>query len=299
MNKKHSITMGIIIGIILIGTFIIPNTNLYKEYRQSQFLMSVVEKTQKVMGYQVELNVDYNILGYQMALHSEGDVTLDEKQLSHLSYLVKMNGMGVSPMTVDLEQYATTEEEGTTLYMSLNGGQWFKEAKAKPSNYFDYFVDFNNINYLNEIYQTTRENEESSDFEILEDDESKQVISVKVDFMKSEKILQILITNLLNFSPTMNLKPVFKSAPKVEYIFTIDKTNHMITNYELNYEDGIQYIINSIKERYPSKFQSVTPEKLAKMSFKMDVSLSNMNEVESFDIPSNVLNQAVEVGKIK
>ena len=43
-----------------------------------------------------------------------------------MNYLMKLNGKGVSPMTVELNQYIDSVEQ--MKYMNMNDGQWFKEA---------------------------------------------------------------------------------------------------------------------------------------------------------------------------
>ncbi|MTM25141.1 hypothetical protein GMA87_12540, partial [Turicibacter sanguinis] len=167
MNKK--IIMGIIIFILLLTPvgYFITKTGWYENYRQAQFLAAVINNTKNLETYHVSLNVNYDILGYQMELSSEGDVSQSDSTVSHLNYLIRMNGYGVSPMTVELEQYAQWSAQNKILYMNLNRGQWFKEIDPTSDKYYQYFVDFNNLDYLNQIYKETVKNENANDFVIL------------------------------------------------------------------------------------------------------------------------------------
>lgn len=300
MTKKMIIG---IIAIILLLTplgYFITKTGWYENFRQARFLAAVVANTQELETYQVNLQSNYDILGYQMELTSEGGVSQQNAiTTSHLNYLIKMNGYGVSPMTVELEQYAHWADDTKTLYMNLNRGQWFKETNATIENYYQYFVDFNNLDYLNKIYKETVKDKTSDDFVILEDNDQQQIISVQVDFLQSEKMIQILIGNLLKVAPNIDLASIYQSAPKVNYTFTIDKVSKTILTYEIFYNEGIQEIVKQIQTQYPTSFAAIDDEKLSSMYLDLKVQLSDMNQGDVIDIPSNVMNQAVEISDLK
>ncbi len=298
MRKK--IIIGLIAVILLLTPvgYLITKTGWYQNFRQAQFLAAVVSNTQKLKSYQVNLESNYHILGYEMTLKSEGEVSQQDAITSHLSYLIKMNGYGVSPMTVELEQYADWNHDTKTLYMNLNRGQWFKETDAPVENYYQYFVDFNNLDYLNEIYKRSTKDETSTDFIILEDTEDKQVISVRVDFLESEKMIQILIGNLLKVDPSIDLVPIYQSAPQVEYTFTIDKPSKTILTYELVYDEGIKEIVKQIQTQYPASFATISEERLADTFLNLKVQISQINQLGVVEIPTEILNQAVEVNQL-
>lgn len=299
MNKK--IIMGIIIFILLLTPvgYFMTKTGWYENYRQSKFLAAVINNTKNLETYHVNLDVNYDILGYQMELNSEGDVSQSDSTVSHLNYLIKMNGYGVSPMTVELEQYAQWSDQDKILYMNLNRGQWFKEVDPTSDKYYQYFVDFNNLDYLNQIYNETVKNEDVNDFVILEDDNQQQVISVYVDFLKADQMIQILVGELLNVSPDIDINAIYQSAPKVNYIFTIDKETETVLAYELSYKDGIQEIIKQLQSTYPSSFATISEDRLATMYFDLKVKISGENAGISIEIPSDVINSAVSVSDIK
>lgn len=300
MNKKLIIRLIAIILLLTPVGYFITKTGWYENFRQARFLAAVVANTQELETYQVNLQSNYDILGYQMELTSEGGVSQQNSvTTSHLNYLIKMNGYGVSPMTVELEQYAHWTDDTKTLYMNLNRGQWFKETNATMENYYQYFVDFNNLDYLNKIYKETVKNEISNDFVILEDNDQQQIISVQVDFLESEKMIQILIENLLKVSPDIDLTSIYQSAPKVNYIFTIDKASKTILTYEIFYNEGIQEIVKQIQTQYPSSFATINDEKLNEMYLNLNVQISDMNQGDVIAIPSQVVKQAVEISDLK
>lgn len=300
MNKKLIIGLIAIILLLTPVGYFITKTGWYENFRQARFLAAVVANTQELETYQVNLQSNYDILGYQMELTSEGGVSQQNSvTTSHLNYLIKMNGYGVSPMTVELEQYAHWTDETKTLYMNLNRGQWFKETNATMENYYQYFVDFNNLDYLNKIYKETVKNETSNDFVILEDNDQQQIISVQVDFLESEKMIQILIGNLLKVSPNIDMTSIYQSAPKVNYTFTIDKVSKTILTYEIFYNEGIQEIIKQIQTQYPTSFATINDEKLSEMYLNLKVQISDMNQGDILEIPSQVVNQAVEISDLK
>ena len=208
-----------------------------------------------------------------------------------------MNGYGVSPMTVELEQYAQWSAQNKILYMNLNRGQWFKEIDPTSDKYYQYFVDFNNLDYLNQIYKETVKNENANDFVILEDNNEQQVISVYVDFLKADQMIQILIGELLNVSPDIDINAIYQLAPKVNYIFTIDKETERVLEYELSYKDGIQEIIKQLQTAYSSFFATISEDRLATMYFDLKVKISDGNKGN--EIPSNVVNSAISVSDIR
>ena len=299
MNKK--IIMGIIIFILLLTPvgYFITKTGWYENYRQAQFLAAVINNTKNLETYHVSLNVNYDILGYQMELSSEGDVSQSDSTVSHLNYLIRMNGYGVSPMTVELEQYAQWSAQNKILYMNLNRGQWFKEIDPTSDKYYQYFVDFNNLDYLNQIYKETVKNENANDFVILEDNNEQQVISVYVDFLKADQMIQILIGELLNVSPDIDINAIYQLAPKVNYIFTIDKETERVLEYELSYKDGMQEIIKQLQTAYSSFFATISEDRLATMYFDLKVKISDGNKGNKIEIPSNVVNSAISVSDIR
>ena len=300
MNKKLIIRLIAIILLLTPVGYFITKTGWYENFRQARFLAAVVANTQELETYQVNLQSNYDILGYQMELTSEGGVSQQNSvTTSHLNYLIKMNGYGVSPMTVELEQYAHWTDETKTLYMNLNRGQWFKETNATMENYYQYFVDFNNLDYLNKIYKETVKNEISNDFVILEDNDQQQIISVQVDFLESEKMIQILIGNLLKVSPNIDMTSIYQSAPKVNYTFTIDKVSKTTLTYEIFYNEGIQEIIKQIQTQYSTSFATINDEKLSEMFLNLKVQISDMNQGDILEIPSQVVNQAVEISDLK
>ena len=300
MNKKLIIRLIAIILLLTPVGYFITKTGWYENFRQARFLAAVVANTQELETYQVNLQSNYDILGYQMELTSEGGVSQQNSvTTSHLNYLIKMNGYGVSPMTVELEQYAHWTDETKTLYMNLNRGQWFKETNATMENYYQYFVDFNNLDYLNKIYKETVKNEISNDFVILEDNDQQQIISVQVDFLESEKMIQILIGNLLKVSPNIDMTSIYQSAPKVNYTFTIDKVSKTTLTYEIFYNEGIQEIIKQIQTQYSTSFATINDEKLSEMYLNLKVQISDMNQGDILEIPSQVVNQAVEISDLK
>lgn len=65
-------------------------------------------------------------------------------------------------------------------------------------------------------------------------------------------MIQILIGELLNVSPDIDINAIYQLAPKVNYIFTIDKETERVLEYELSYKDGIQEIIKQLQTAYSS-----------------------------------------------
>lgn len=297
--RKIIITLMVLILLLTPVGYFMTKTNWYENYRQAQFLAAVINNTKDLKKYHVNLDVNYDILGYQMELTSEGEVAQGDSTLSHLNYLIKMNGTGVSPMTVELEQYAQWSDEDKILYMNLNRGQWFKEVNPTSHNYYQYFVDFNNLDYLNKIYKKSVKDELSNDFTILEDSNNQQIISVYVDFLQADDMIQILLTDLLKISPDIDIDAIYQLAPKVNYIFTIDKTTEMILEYELSYHEGIQEIIKQLQTTYPNLFASISEDKLSNMYFDLKVNINGDNLSSGVEIPSDVINSAVSVSSIK
>lgn len=298
---KKKIIISVIVFILLltpIGYFI-TKTGWYENYRQAQFLAAVVNNTKDLENYHVNLIVNYDILGYQMDLSSEGDVSQRSSTISHLDYLIKMNGYGVSPMTVQLEQYAQWAEDNKVLYMNLNRGQWFKEVNPSMDKYYQYFVDFNNLDYLNQIYKQTVKDETLNDFVILDDNDQQQVVSVQVEFLQADKMIQILIGELLNVSPDIDITAIYQLAPKVNYVFTIDKETQVVLEYQLSYKDGIQEIIKQLQSVYPSSFATISEDKLSSMYFNLKVKISEGTLKDEIEIPRDIVNSAVSVSDIK
>lgn len=297
--KKIIVSLIVLVLLLTPVGYFISKTGWYENYRQAQFLAAVVNNTKDLKSYKVNLDVSYDILGYQMELTSEGEVSQGNSTLSHLNYLIKMNGTGVSPMTVELEQYAQWSDEDKILYMNLNRGQWFKEVNPTSDNYYQYFVDFNNLDYLNEIYKETIKDKSLNDFMILEDNNEQQVISVYVDFLQADEMIQILLKDLLKISPDIDIDAIYQLAPKVNYIFTIDKTSETVLEYELSYDEGVQEIIKQLHSTYPTIFASINEDKLLKMYFDLKVKIDDDNLGSSIEIPSDIINSAVSVSSIK
>ena len=72
MKRNHLIVL-IIVLITSIGCgYWISKTERYKNYRQLQFLETVVDQTLNESGYNIELQSYYNLLGYEMNLEGNG-----------------------------------------------------------------------------------------------------------------------------------------------------------------------------------------------------------------------------------
>ncbi|MTM27930.1 hypothetical protein GMA73_13185, partial [Turicibacter sanguinis] len=145
----------------------------------------------------------------------------------------------------------------------------------------------------------TVKNENANDFVILEDNNEQQVISVYVDFLKADQMIQILIGELLNVSPDIDINAIYQLAPKVNYIFTIDKETERVLEYELSYKDGIQEIIKQLQTAYSSFFATISEDRLATMYFDLKVKISDGNKGNKIEIPSNVVNSAISVSDIR
>ena len=66
MKRNHLIVFITVLIISIACGYWITKTDRYNNYRELQFLESVVKNTLHQNGYAVELNSEYNILGYEI-----------------------------------------------------------------------------------------------------------------------------------------------------------------------------------------------------------------------------------------
>ena len=155
MKRNYFIVLFIILIISIILGYWITNTERYKHYRQLQYLESVVNTTINEAGYDINLESNYQILGYMMDIEGKGSYSKDNNIL-YMNYLTKLNGSGVSPLTVELNQYIDNQDN--IQYMNLNRGQWFQE----PFN-----SSLTILNQIPEIFKNSRFKNSTQRIEIL------------------------------------------------------------------------------------------------------------------------------------
>ncbi|MBQ1786630.1 MAG: hypothetical protein II005_07900 [Turicibacter sp.] len=155
MKRNYFVVLFIILIISIILGYWITNTERYKHYRQLQYLESVVNTTINEAGYDINLESNYQILGYMMDIEGKGSYSKDNNIL-YMNYLTKLNGSGVSPLTVELNQYIDNQDN--IQYMNLNRGQWFQE----PFN-----GSLTILNQIPEIFKNSRFKNSTQRIEIL------------------------------------------------------------------------------------------------------------------------------------
>ncbi|HAX73938.1 MAG TPA: hypothetical protein DCY20_10485, partial [Firmicutes bacterium] len=144
VNRKY-ILISVIALFILGGIFLLPNTAWFQNIKQLIFINQVVKQTAEQDAFEIELHVQYDLLGYEMQLQGNGRV---QSNTAHFNHIVALNGKGVSPMTLDLEQYIVKNDDTSIMYMSLNEGQWFKETAQPSSTMHNQFLHFNDLSSL-------------------------------------------------------------------------------------------------------------------------------------------------------
>lgn len=264
MKRNHLITTIVVLIIFVASGYWITQTERYKNYRQMQFLDTVVYNTLHPNAYTIKLTSNYDILGYQMNLEGEGTYSTT----LYMNYLMKLSGTGVSPMTVELNQYI----DNNTQYMNLNRGQWFKEP----------FVDqLTILDQLPKKFEQSKFHASDDYIEIIDDNEQTQKITFTLPFLESDYLTQQLIKNITNISNEIN----FEKIEPVTYTVTINKKEKQITTIEIDYTTGIQQLINLY---FPTTTNS---------HFNTTIHLHNSDQ--HLELPEEVKTKSVNISDLK
>lgn len=286
--KRYRLIVLITVLIISIACgYWITQTERYKHYRQLQFLETVVENTLHQNGYAVGLNSEYNILGYEMNLVGEGGFSQNsDDSILYMTYLVKLNGKGVSPMTVELNQYIDLNSK--MQYMNLNHGQWFKETLNTSLTIFK---------QIPELFKKSKFQNSDDWIEIIDDNQQEQIVEFKLPLSDADFLTKQLINNVLNISNDIDLDALIQKAKSVNYRVRINKQEQQITQMDVNYSNGIQELIKNLALDYPNLFLQLPNEEVEAMSFNLSVNLLSSNEI--IQIPTEVKNKAVSISDLK
>lgn len=287
MKRNHLIVFITVLIISIACGYWITKTDRYNNYRELQFLESVVKNTLHQNGYAVELNGEYNILGYEMNLAGEGAFSQnsDDSNL-YMTYLMKLNGKGVSPMTVELTQYIDLNLQ--LHYMNLNHGQWFKETLNTPLTIFK---------QIPELFRKSKFQNSDDWIEIIDDNQQEQIVEFKLPLSDADFLTKQLISNVLNISNNINLDQLIQKAKSVNYRITINKQEQQITQMDVSYSNGIQELIRNLARDYPNLFLQLPSEEVEAMSFNLSVNLLKSNEV--IQIPTEVKTKSVSISDLK
>lgn len=287
MKRYRLIVLFTVLIISIACGYWITQTDRYKNYRQLQFLETVVENTLHQNGYAVELNSEYNILGYEMNLAGEGvfSQNLDDSNL-YMTYLMKLNGKGVSPMTVELTQYIDLNLQLN--YMNLNHGQWFKETLNTPLTIFK---------QIPELFRKSKFQNSDDWIEIIDDNQQEQIVEFKLPLSDADFLTKQLINNVLHISNDIDLDALIQKAKSVNYRIRINRQEQQITQMDVSYSNGIQELIKNLALDYPNLFLQLPNEEVEAMSFNLLVNLLKSNEV--IQIPTEVKTKSVSISDLK
>lgn len=287
MKRYRLIVLFTVLIISIACGYWITQTDRYKNYRQLQFLETIVENTLHQNGYAVELNSEYNILGYEMNLAGEGALSQNsDDSILYMTYLMKLNGKGVSPMTVELTQYIDLSLQLN--YMNLNHGQWFKETLNIPLTIFK---------QIPELFRKSKFQNSDDWIEIIDDNQQEQIVEFKLPLSDADFLTKQLINNVLNISNDIDLDALIQKAKSVDYRIRINKQEQQITQMDVSYSNGIQELIKNLALDYPNLFLQLPNEDVETMSFNLSVNLLSSNEVNQ--IPTEVKDKAVSISDLK
>ena len=203
-----------------------------------------------------------------------------------MNYLTKFNGKGVSPLTVELNQYIDNHDN--IQYMNLNRGQWFQE----PFN-----CSLTILNQIPEIFKNSKFKKSTQKIEILEDSENIQILIFELPLNQADFLVQQLIQNILNIADAINYDELMQEAPNVTYTIILNKQLNQITTVKVDYTSGIQELLITLMNRYPELFSLISPKEVNEMFFRTSIDISSStNEVI---LPSDVKLNAVQISDLK
>ena len=285
MKRNYFIVLFIILITSISLGYWITRTERYKNYRQLQYLESVVDTTLNEAGYEIDLESNYQILGYEMDIEGKGSYLKDNNTL-YMNYLTKLNGKGASPLTVELNQYI--DNQNNIQYMNLNRGQWFKE----PFN-----SSLTILNQIPDIFKISKLKKSTQKIEILEDSESIQTLIFELPLNQSDFLTQQLIQNILNISDSINYDELMKDAPNVSYTVTLNKQINQMTSIKIDYTSGIQELLAKLMNDYHELFSLVSPEEVNEMFFSTSIEISS--STKEVMLPSDIKLNAVQISDLK
>lgn len=285
MKRNYFIVLFIILITSIILGYFITHTERYKHYRQLQYLESVVNTTLNEAGYTIDLESNYQILGYRMDIEAKGSYSKDNNTL-YMNYLTKFNGKGVSPLTVELNQYIDNHDN--IQYMNLNRGQWFQE----PFN-----CSLTILNQIPEIFKNSRFKKSTQKIEILEDSENIQILIFELPLNQADFLTQQLIQNILNIADAINYDELMQEAPNVIYTVTLNKQLNQVTSIKADYTSGIQELLVKLMNHYPELFSLISKEEVKEMFFSTSIDISS--STSEVILPSDVKLNAVQISDLK
>lgn len=285
MKRNYFIVLFIILITSIILGYFITHTERYKHYRQLQYLESVVNTTLNEAGYTIDLESNYQILGYRMDIEGKGSYSKDNNTL-YMNYLTKFNGKGVSPLTVELNQYIDNQDN--IQYMNLNRGQWFQE----PFN-----CSLTILNQIPEIFKNSRFKKSTQKIEILEDSENIQILIFELPLNQADFLTQQLIQNILNIADAINYDELMQEAPNVIYTVTLNKQLNQVTSIKADYTSGIQELLVKLMNHYPELFSLISKEEVKEMFFSTSIDISS--STSEVILPSDVKLNAVQISDLK
>ena len=287
MKRNHLIVFITVLIISIACGHWITKTDRYNNYRELQFLESVVKNTLHQNGYAVELNSEYNILGYEMSVVGDGGFSQkSDDSVLYMTYLMKLNGKGVSPMTAELTQYIDLNSKIN--YMNINHGQWFKEISNGSLTIFQ---------KIPKLFKKSKFQNSDDWIEIIDDREQNQIVELRLPLSRADFLTKQLISNVLNISNDINLDQLIQKAKSVNYRITINKQEQQITQMDVSYSNGIQELIRNLARDYPNLFLQLPSEEVEAMYFNLSVNLLNSNEI--IQIPTEVKNKAISISDLK
>ena len=285
MKRNYFIVLFIILITSIILGYFITHTERYKHYRQLQYLESVVNTTLNEAGYTIDLESNYQILGYRMDIEAKGSYSKDNNTL-YMNYLTKFNGKGVSPLTVELNQYIDNQDN--IQYMNLNRGQWFQE----PFN-----CSLTILNQIPEIFKNSKFKKSTQKIEILEDSENIQILIFELPLNQADFLTQQLIQNILNIADAINYDELMQEAPNVIYTVTLNKQLNQLTSIKADYTSGIQELLVKLMNHYPELFSLISKEEVKEMFFSTSIDISS--STSEVILPSDVKVNAVQISDLK
>ena len=285
MKRNYFIVLFIILITSIILGYFITHTERYKHYRQLQYLESVVNTTLNEAGYTIDLESNYQILGYRMDIEAKGSYSKDNNTL-YMNYLTKFNGKGVSPLTVELNQYIDNHDN--IQYMNLNRGQWFQE----PFN-----CSLTILNQIPEIFKNSKFKKSTQKIEILEDSENIQILIFELPLNQADFLTQQLIQNILNIADAINYDELMQEAPNVIYTVTLNKQLNQVTSIKADYTSGIQELLVKLMNHYPELFSLISKEEVKEMFFSTSIDISS--STSEVILPSDVKLNAVHISDLK
>ena len=285
MKRNYFIVLFIILITSIILGYFITHTERYKHYRQLQYLESVVNTPINEAGYDINLESNYQILGYMMDIEGKGSYSKDNNIL-YMNYLTKLNGSGVSPLTVELNQYIDYKDN--IQYMNLNRGQWFQEPFNSSLTILD---------QIPEIFKNSRFKKSTQKIEILEDSENIQILIFELPLNQADFLTQQLIQNILNIADAINYDELMQEAPNVIYTVTLNKQLNQVTSIKADYKSGIQELLVKLMNHYPELFSLISKEEVKEMFFSTSIDISS--STSEVILPSDVKLNAVQISDLK